>query len=244
MPDAGERAWQYAAVALAQRARDWTFMVGVPYPVERNQARHLTHLGSRFPGDARLALAKAFADYKDVDVDLWPGRERLMASSPATAASQPTPRERVNRAIAVYEPLAEDPLVGGDAEVRMAHILYLNHELVAALEHASRSAAIGRDAAVRYQAQVLTGKILERLGRLADAGRAYGAALDLWPGGQSATLALAPWLVLSGQSPQADRIVSESLAAHPHDDDPWRLYHYGDYVRWPELVADMRKAIR
>ena len=51
-------------------------------------------------------------------------------------------------------------------------------------------------------------------------------------------------LLRSNQADAAFELVRRSLSERPNGDDPWRLFDYGDYVRWPVLIADVRKAIR
>jgi Flp pilus assembly protein TadD len=118
------------------------------------------------------------------------------------------------------------------------------HDDQRALTSAQHAAARLPVSEATYQADIIAALAFQRLKRPDDAGRAFAAALDVVPGGQSATLGLSTLLALSGHGSQADQLITRSLAQHPSDDDPWRRFPYGDYVHWNAIVRDLHKTIR
>jgi hypothetical protein len=56
-------------------------------------------------------------------------------------------------------------------------------------------------------------------------------------------MALALLLVRGNQAERAFDFVERSLMERPDGDDPWRLFAYGGYVRWPLLIAEVRRAV-
>jgi hypothetical protein len=175
---------------------------------------------------------------------------RTRRSSTSASAFQPrletvsAERERTNAAVAAFEAIADDPLVGADAEVRIAHLYFQAHEYPLAVTRAQHAAARTPVSEATYQADMIAGLALQQLKDQNGAGRAFGAALAIVPGGQSATLGLSTLLALSGQAAQADALVGRSFAQHASDDDPWRLFPNGDFVHWRAIVRDLHRAIR
>jgi predicted Zn-dependent protease len=81
-------------------------------------------------------------------------------------------------------------------------------------------------------------------GRRQDAAAAYRQALAVQPLVQSGTMALAATLFLDGKPGEAHDILNAAFAARPRLPDPWRLYGYGDYRFWPELIGQLRSRLR
>jgi len=96
----------------------------------------------------------------------------------------------------------------------------------------------------RYLAHFIAAFSYEYQRRYQDAVREYAAALEAVPHAQSASIALAQLLLRDNQADAAFDLVNRSLTERPDGDDPWRLFGYGGYIRWPVLIADVRKAIR
>jgi predicted Zn-dependent protease len=96
----------------------------------------------------------------------------------------------------------------------------------------------------RYLAHFIAGFSYEHEKRYQDAVREYAAALEAVPHAQSASIALAQLLLRDNQADAAFDLITRSVTERPDGDDPWRLFAYGAYVRWPVLIADVRKAIR
>jgi Tfp pilus assembly protein PilF len=75
-----------------------------------------------------------------------------------------------------------------------------------------RLAAASPDRPVRYLAMMFLGAIAERQSRYADAEEQYMAALDAFPWGQSAPLALSHVLMREGREPEARAAVARHFA--------------------------------
>jgi tetratricopeptide (TPR) repeat protein len=97
---------------------------------------------------------------------------------------------------------------------------------------------------VRYLAHVLAAQALQALGNLRAAESQFAAALEARPHSQSASVGLAALRQLRGDGESAYDLVAASLGERPRDDDPWRLFLYGDYPRLPALLARLREAIQ
>lgn len=251
-PPPGERTWFLASVAMAQRAGDSLWLLGVTNPRIPKSPGHLTHARERYAGDARLTLAAVIATTHAIDFDVdGPGRRLNLSLSRMVLALPATPgRARsaavlnTDSAVASFSSLLTSPDVGGEAELHVAHIYLTSHLYDPALSHARKAADAARDPATRYSAHVLSAQALERLGRLDDAIGEYEHALEVLPDRQSASLGLATRLVAKGEQDRAFALMERSLAAHPADDDPWRLYFYGDFVHWPDYIRELHEAIK
>ena len=72
----------------------------------------------------------------------------------------------------------------------------------------------------------------------------YQQAVDAVPAGGTGALWLARRLLLEGKRAEADAVADRSLVGSKKIDDPWRLYGYGDFHRFPTLMTQLREAIR
>jgi hypothetical protein len=229
-PSAAERVWTRAAFALLERggrvsperARGRDAMSNILRSAGRIPWRDafIADAAGRFPDDARLQLAKL----------LFVGGAIKSASG--------------------LEPLTGDPEIGPDVLLQIAMYAYRDSrqgdkrfdEVRRLADQAARRAV---EPWTIYLAHFLAGLSNARQGHAQDAIREYLAALDAVPRAQSASLALAEVLLRGTQADTdaAVALVTRSLAEQPDGEDPWRLFEYGEYVRWPALIADVRKAI-
>jgi tetratricopeptide (TPR) repeat protein len=215
-PSPVERVWTRAAITLVGRTGPWnTLRTGGRDYVEKILA-FLEDSVKRFPDDARLRLTNV----------IW--------QNPPTS-----------RLVLALEPLTEHPEVGPEALVELAFVKFFDE---GDLKTARRLTELAADRAAepwtRYMAHLIAGFVGERQGRHQDAVSEYAAALRAVPHAQSASLALAQLLLRDNQADAAFDLINRSLTERPDGDDPWRLFAYGGYVRWPVLIADVRKAIR
>jgi hypothetical protein len=230
-PSAAERVWTRAAVALVERggrvSEERSKGDDPMSKILRSNGRlpwsdaFIGDAAGRFSDDARLQLARMLFV-----------RGGLKGSA--------TPLER----------LAEDPEIGSDVLVQLA--MYSFHDSKQGdkrFEEVKRLADQALRRAVEpwtiYLAHFLAALSNENQGRAQDAIREYLAALDAVPRAQSASLALAQ-VLLHGTQADTDAavaLVTRSLAERPDGEDPWRVFEYGEYIRWPVLIADVRKAI-
>jgi hypothetical protein len=213
-----ERSWTLAAVALVERGG----RTGYDFPQDvssRWGEDFIEDAVKRFPGEQRLLLARAVFDWR-------------MFSAPS------------RRARSEFEKLAVDPVVGAEALLQLAYLELEDRDYQTTTQLARRAADQAREPAVAYLAHFIMAFCHEAQGRPADAVASYTAALQAVPYGQSASIALAALLMRDNQADAAFHLIDHSLAKRPDGDDPWRLFVYGGYVRWPLLIADVRKEIR
>jgi hypothetical protein len=80
--------------------------------------------------------------------------------------------------------------------------------------------------------------------RPGEAAEAFERAVALQPRAQSAVLALSALQAASVAMTPSFASLRRALDSHDMFDDPWRLFGYGDYARWPDLRAALRGAIK
>ncbi len=221
-----EHLWQAAALAVAERAEDFEFLIGSPFEARANpkdEIDHLTHVAGRFPEDKRFALAQGIA----LEWRTFPSPRALGAKEAAS----------------VFDDLKENETVGGEASARLGVMQFRLGAYDNALKHFDRADENSRDPYVTYLSRFFRGQSLERLKELAGAERAYRGALLAVPRAQSATFALAALLAQRGERAQAAALVDASLKA-PLAIDPWRAYADADDRFWPSLLAQLHAEIR
>ena len=62
--------------------------------------------------------------------------------------------------------------------------------------------------------------------------------------GAAAVLAMAALRVTAPAMDPPFAVLRSALDSHDPFDDPWRLYGYGDYPRFPALVAALRQTFK
>jgi hypothetical protein len=241
-PSSVERTFVLAVVALGQRARDAAWLTRTGRNARRGATPQLDRAFGRFPDEPRLRLAKLVVASFSVDGDVE-SRSRQLSFIHGKAGAAMA-REALDAAIRDLQTLTRDPVVGADAQTRVAHLFANLRDHASALTHAEGAAKAAREPATVYVARVLAGRSLVALGRHGDAAREYGAALAAVPHGQSAAIALAGLTLLTGEPARASVLVDRALDRTGPRDDPWRLFPYGEFVHWPRLIADLRKAMR
>jgi hypothetical protein len=259
-PSEGERRWHLAALALAQGAMDDALLFRAPGQTERDPGResfeHLSHSESRFPAERRFALARRYAilvqrpDGFTLDAGFEPARDVPPQGPPLdhNAAVRAQTREfrrrsAMNDAIRGLGSLVAHSDVGPEAALRAGYLAMLIAEPARALA-SFQTAAVSDDEFVAYLAHFLTGRLHERADRLTEAEAAYRRALDVMPGTQSASVALSALLIRRGIPAEGQSLLRASFDALSRPPDPWRLFGYGDYRRWPALVEALRAAVR
>jgi len=193
----------------------------------QNQTRaggsHLSHAELRFPDEPRFRIARAAARAYDVDG---------------------APGSRVDDSIARFVALLSDASITAEAEVHIGHLWLGAKKPADALDHARKAIGTAREPGIAYLAHMLAGRALEKLDDPEGAIREYRLAIDTVPGAQSATTTLAALLFARNRPAEAAELVHRSLELHGTDDDPWRLYDYGEYWRYRDLIAQLRKELR
>ncbi len=243
-PQPLERTWQLAAAAVAQRAEDPQFLIGLskivvtgpdpdaPPPPRRqpwngdwgrlteilnkqDEIRHLEHTIPRFPGEARLRLADAIA------------RDQVLPDEARIA----------------YQSLLDDIDVGGEAHLRLAGLQMRGNRVADALRSLDRAEAATRDPFVIHLTRLSRARILVGQQRDSTAIDELRAALAAWPGAQSASVLLADLLVKAGRRAEAQAVAAAVLSG-PSAADPYLEHMHGDDRFWPELLSRLQREIR
>jgi hypothetical protein len=224
-----ERWWQLAALAVAQRAEDTQFLVGDPKigaaKTDRDagvvageigniadEIKHLEHVWKRFPEEKRFVLGQGIARDREWHED----------------------------AVQAYRALENDPIVGGEALMRLGAMYMRLRKIPEALKALDKAQSVTRDPYVVFLASYFSGQIYERQPNLDLAEKYYRTAAAAVPNAQSATLALASILARDERRAEAQRLVREMLEAEPAPVDPWRRFVQADDRFWPLLIRKLR----
>lgn len=182
----------------------------------------------RCPASARLHLAYAF-----VSEQQW-------------LRGGVTPAQELD-VVRRYEDAIKFPETESEARVRAARFLYGLGQFdraLAILSPAAPSApspsAGAADKELQYLAHLIRGKILRALGRPDEAAAAFRAALEAWPGAQSARVALMTLLVNRGSREEAGSLAEAAQTAADDQYDPWWTYWLGDFRAYPALLDRLR----
>lgn len=235
VPGDRELAWQRAALAAIQGARDSAFArrsaVSASRPDAPFAVDHVAHVASRFPSDPAVRFAQGFFDEFQVPVE---GRMRTIDIDTAQRAAA--------RAIEHYRAAAADPALTHESTLAIGYIQLRMKKLDAVLPELA-TAAGSSDPFVRYLAHLFRGRTIEQLGGTTEAVAAYREALSVIPHTQSAAIALAAMLHRADQPEAAIDIMRASFAARPAE-DPWREYGFGQFRHWTRYRDRMREAVR
>jgi tetratricopeptide (TPR) repeat protein len=234
VPDPSEHLWQLASVALATRTGDCHWALDYCTGGGAETVNHLRHGAKRFKDDARFGLAEAM---------LVHGLAEREKSSSMPAYKRVASEKYQEKAMEEFGPLTGLQPISGEAELHVAQIFFVVTNYDDALEHAHLARAKSRDPVVQYLSGMISGRALEAKGNLSQATAEYRAALVAIPGAQSATIRLATLQTEAGDLEDAYALVERSFVA-PVGDDPWRLFPYGDYVRFPGWIAELRRQIQ
>jgi tetratricopeptide (TPR) repeat protein len=249
-PTPFEREWHAASHAIAGRARARLWLLGEyarlphqkpttapPSDPQRPPARHLMHALERFPDDARFQLSRVVAWTWGRDAEPIRNLRRRDDGD-----RRPPRRAPQMEAITVLEPLTSAPDVAPEAWIRIGLVHFSVEDFASALR-AFESAQIASEPAIKYLAHFDAARALERLARPDDAVREYQKALEVIPGAESATVALASLQFMRDDRDTAVSLIDRVFNRSTGTDDPGRLAGYGSFLRWPLLRAAMRKAL-
>jgi tetratricopeptide (TPR) repeat protein len=256
--DDAEQVWMLASMALAHGVRDWSFLqTPIAAPSERTvQTGHVHHALARFPDDPQFRLARAIAlasrNAVTDERDAPRAGDRAMPTKTGAIVIGPdflnSVMQRNRSRLGDYvkqelESLAADESVGSEARVRLGYLHWVRGDEHDALVVEAAAADAAKEPDVRYVANVLAAQAAQALGDLSAAETRYRAALGARPYSQSATLGLASLLYLRGEAKEAYEIVAAAQSNLPRDDDPWRMFLYGDFPKLPALVGELRKRV-
>jgi hypothetical protein len=242
-PDDFERAWHEASLALAGRARDRVWLLGdVPYLPGQKAPRprrdpispaHLLHAFERLPDSPHIRL-------EWITAWTW-GRDRQPTRNVGLdgEAALFARRDRQQTALAALQILHDDPAVGAEATLRIAYVQFLLGHFADARKTAA-TVATGRTPDVHYLAEVIAAQASEALSQPDAARAAYERAVQAFPAGESASLALAVYRLTGDDRGDAAALAENSLVRTREGDDPWRLFLYGSFRHWPQRLRTLR----
>jgi len=183
-------------------------------------------------------------------VERCPGKPRLQLAY-AIISEQQWLRGSVganeeNSILGRYQAAIKSPDTAAEARMRAAWFLCRIGRLDEALALAAAGPPVGTDPYVLYLTNLVRGQILRARGRPEDAAKAYRDALTIWPGAQSARVALMTLALSRGDRQEAAKLAdaAETEAASDTQFDPWWTYWLGDYRAYPVIVARLREIAR
>jgi len=257
--DERDRLWLLASVALAEGVRDWSFLQTPLAPSLSRAAEggHLAHALARHPNEPRFRLARAAAIASRFDttteLDLPKAGELARTpGNPAVIVARPPPmgsmeerrRGQLDYAMQQFVRLVDDPVVGTEARIRLAYLHYRSEQYEQARREAEAAANVTSDADLRYLASFLAGQAAQAAGDLDNAETLYTQALAIRPRAQSASLALAALEMVRGAAGPAYDLFAAPRSSRVDDDDPWRLFFYGDFPKLASLVRELRARVK
>jgi len=265
--DDTEHAWLMAAIALAEGVRDWRFLHRYVSPPAANTRQRpgtgqppvrglVDRALDRFPHDPALGLHQAMAAASRFTVTVEGGRLTADPFAPMVVSSNvivtgPNGRPQMavmpryesrDEAIELFRTVQKDSVVGPEARVRLGYLLWALEQDDAARTELTAAAQAAGDTDTRYLAHFLLGWTALNRKDLKEAATQLTRALEVRPGSQSATLALASVQLQQGEGTNAYDLAEASLAKA--DDDPWRLFLYGHHARFPSLTAELRRRVQ
>jgi hypothetical protein len=253
--DDAERRWHRASFALAGGVRDWSFLLTpLTAPTPRTRlSGHALHALARLPDDPHARLARAVAaasrnivaDEMDVPrIDERTSQAPMLPMNPylAELVASRTQSSLVY-AQQLFVALLDDPVVGPEARMRLGYLFWRSGQYDQAIAAELGAAEATTDADLRYRAYYTAGLAAQSAGNLAEAEALYSRALEARPQSQSATIALAALQFLRGDAGSAYDAIESSRTGRPRDDDPWRLFLYGDYPQLGARIVDLRKSV-
>ncbi len=254
--DEAERLWQLGAIALIGGVRDWTFLVTPLAPPTRfPETGHWQHVRRRLPDEPRVRLARAVAIASRFDITME--MEAPREGQPTAQTGVRLPGIQINPALPGLDrrrqpfdyatqqmsDLVADPVVGAEARLRVGYLHWRSGEYERALAAGRAAADATADPNLRYVAYFLAAQAAQTLGHFDDAEALYERALAERPHSQSATLGLAALRFLRGNASAAYDLVERSRTERPNDDDPWRMFLYGDFTKLPGLIRELRTKV-
>lgn len=220
-PTEAERAWMWAAAALLEGV-----VQGAALEV------HLTHALKRFPGDPSLTMARALAAEIRAGPDVRSGSDLV-----------PPPADRLEVLIYRLKQAASLPGYRIEAHVRLGYTALRQRRHSAALDLLEPATATD-DPFLRYLAHLFRGRAFDAQKRFDEAIAEYESALQAAPGAQTAEIALGVAFARAGRRSDAAALAEASLTRTGTPVDPWLAYGQGDFRRWPEVIATVRRTIR
>jgi len=151
------------------------------------------------------------------------------------------PSPLLREAVIELQTLTEDPMVGAEAQVRIGQAQFALGDHAASLATVRKVQQMPAAApAIRYLSFFMAGRALEALKRPDEAMVDYAKALEVVPGAESASIALASLQFIGDDHDAAIARLDEAKTGRDANTDPGRLIGYGSFMHWPTLVKAMR----
>jgi VWFA-related protein len=141
----------------------------------------------------------------------------------------------------LYELAMKYPDTALEARVRAARFLYGMGQFDRGLALLKEITTPAADLELRYFTHLVRGQLLRGSGRPDEAAAAFRAALEAWPGAQSARVALMTLQVVRGNRDEAAALADEVQVAPADQYDPWWTYLLGDYRLYPAILTRLRE---
>jgi tetratricopeptide (TPR) repeat protein len=217
--------------------------------------RHLQRAGEVLPDDARILFDRAcYSEYlgspqsqvllSDQDVETLRAQRRsrnsLIRTPAGSSAMLGIPPEEVanEEAERLFRRALRAEPAFVEARVRLARLLVVRKRHDEAASELATALDSHPTGAVLFYARLFAGRAAQGLGRISDAAEHYQAAEAVFPGSQSASLALSQAALLQSDVPAALRAiqrVDKSSTAR----DPWWWYYHGAGRDWDSLLREM-----
>lgn len=242
------RRWHFAALALAQGAADTGFLLSHVSRDNPQAFDHLAHSVAKFPLEARFRLAEVVVGGMGRS-DLAPPRDLLartdaeLMEMPGIGRSEMPLRQARLQVLGALQLLTDVAPVAAEAHLRSGHLASLLYDDDTARRHLTVAISSSEDPFILFNAYLLRGILERRTGHSAAAEAALRQALRVVPLAQSAVGLLSAELYLTGREDEAHDMVDAWFTHRPRAVDPWRLFGYGDFRRWPALIADLRRDV-
>jgi predicted Zn-dependent protease len=212
----------------------------------------LTRMLRESPDDPELLLANAwlseFRARPQLLRELY--RQRTGSALPPGDRESWLRRERGQRLSEAErryrQVLAADPK-NAEAQLRLGRVLTLTGRAGEARPALTRSRELTEDRQLRYLSLLFEADARERAGDTGGARDSYGAALQIWPTGQSARLGLSRLRLLERDYAGARELLPRQPAGalgSGEPGDPWAWYQYGQWWRVASTFASMKAELR
>ena len=252
-PDPFELAWDRASMALAGRARARLWLLGefaqLPHQPPRKRPaqnpkepsphpQHLVHALARFPDDPALRIDQILAWSWGRD------QERMRNVGPKWKLDDPynpfNPSPLLPEAVIELRAWIENREVGAEALVRIGIAQIAMRDFGTSVATLRRAQPMEAPPVIRYLSHFEAGRAFEGLKNPDEAMREYAKALDVVPGAESASIALASLQFVSDDRDAALARLADAKTGRDDQTDPGRLTGYGSFMHWPALLKAMR----
>ena len=248
--DADVLRWHLAALAAAQGAADVEFLAETVRRAHGVKVYgHLSHSRAKFPREPRFRLAEATVSGMGL-ADLAPPRDQPwmtdadLSKIPGLGTSEVDLRRERRRSLESMRRLTTVGGIEAEAHLRAGHVALELRDDPAARAHLGAALDFADEPFVTYNARLLLAMLHDRLGASADLERELRQSLALVPFAQSAMQMLSTRLFLAGREAEAYDLLDDWSARRTRPRDPWRLFGYGDFRRFPALITELREHVR